>query len=258
MTLQEQISQLIDKPDMAIDSQWLKELATEYPYFTLPSSIMLQHQGSSLDNAQRNSLITQIAINAADKDTLMRLLDIEAADWANFYPEENKTPQVDTTTAIDKFIDTYGNPDPREEEILTRLIFNPTPDYAQILAEEEERSVPKQNEATGDSQDAKINAFIIKSREQHGHFPSAIEEPQPEPQVIADDSTVSSPEATDDSLLSESLAKIYIKQRRYSKAYEIIYNLSLNFPEKSIYFADQLRFLQKLIKIENHNKTTIN
>ena len=59
---------------------------------------------------------------------------------------------------------------------------------------------------------------------------------------------VQSPEATpDDSMLSESLAKIYIKQHKYSKAYEIIRNLSLNFPEKSIYFADQLRFLQKLI-----------
>ena len=52
-------------------------------------------------------------------------------------------------------------------------------------------------------------------------------------------------------MLSESLAKIYIKRRRYEKAYEIIHTLSLNFPEKSIYFADQLRFLKKLILNNN-------
>ena len=59
--------------------------------------------------------------------------------------------------------------------------------------------------------------------------------------------SIQPPVQQDESLLSESLAKIYIKQRRYSKAFEIISNLSLKYPEKSIYFADQLRFLQKLI-----------
>ena len=54
-------------------------------------------------------------------------------------------------------------------------------------------------------------------------------------------------ESTDEAFLTESLAKIYIKQRRYSKALEIIKKLSLKYPEKNIYFADQIRFLEKLI-----------
>jgi len=62
---------------------------------------------------------------------------------------------------------------------------------------------------------------------------------------------VSAPAAAS-STLSESLAKIYIKQRRYAKAYEIISDLSLKFPEKSVYFADQLRFLQKLMINQSH------
>jgi len=56
--------------------------------------------------------------------------------------------------------------------------------------------------------------------------------------------------AADDSLLSESLARIFIKQGRYERAYEIISNLSLNYPKKSIYFADQLRYLRKLMLIQ--------
>ncbi len=54
-------------------------------------------------------------------------------------------------------------------------------------------------------------------------------------------------ETASDTSLSESLAKIYIRRRRYDKAFEIIHGLSLNNPKKSVYFADQLRFLRKLM-----------
>ncbi|MDR0833480.1 MAG: hypothetical protein LBN93_04745 [Candidatus Symbiothrix sp.] len=50
-----------------------------------------------------------------------------------------------------------------------------------------------------------------------------------------------------ESFFSETLAKIYIKQKKYDKALEIIYKLNLHYPEKSRYFADQMRFLEKLI-----------
>ena len=51
----------------------------------------------------------------------------------------------------------------------------------------------------------------------------------------------------DESYFTETLAKIYVKQQRYSKALEIIKKLSLKYPKKNAYFADQLRFLEKLI-----------
>ena len=55
------------------------------------------------------------------------------------------------------------------------------------------------------------------------------------------------PDDLDDSCFTETLAKIYIKQHRYDKALEIIKKLSLNYPKKNAYFADQIRFLEKLI-----------
>lgn len=51
-----------------------------------------------------------------------------------------------------------------------------------------------------------------------------------------------------------TLAKIYIKQQRYEKALEIIRKVNLNNPKKNSYFADQIRFLQKLIVNKNHEK----
>ena len=56
-------------------------------------------------------------------------------------------------------------------------------------------------------------------------------------------------EEPDDAFCTETLARIYLKQHRYVKALEIIHSLYLNFPNKSIYFADQIRYLEKLVRI---------
>ena len=53
---------------------------------------------------------------------------------------------------------------------------------------------------------------------------------------------------TEASFFTETLANIYIKQRKYHKALEIIKRLYLEFPNKNRYFADQIRFLEIIIK----------
>ena len=62
---------------------------------------------------------------------------------------------------------------------------------------------------------------------------------QEEPEKVDDD--------LDESYFTETLAKIYVKQQRYDKALEIIKKLNLKYPKKNTYFADQIRFLEKLI-----------
>ena len=54
-------------------------------------------------------------------------------------------------------------------------------------------------------------------------------------------------------ILTETLAGIYIKQGKFENAIKIIRQLSLKYPKKNRYFADQIRFLEKLI-INNKNK----
>jgi hypothetical protein len=68
-------------------------------------------------------------------------------------------------------------------------------------------------------------------------------EPQPEPEK--------SENGVESEYFTETLARIYIKQGRYSKALEIIQRLSLQIPKKNAYFADQIRFLEKLIVNSN-------
>ena len=57
-----------------------------------------------------------------------------------------------------------------------------------------------------------------------------------------------------DGYFTQTLAKIYIRQGRYDKALEIIKRLNLNYPKKNSYFADQIRFLEKLILNSKNNK----
>lgn len=50
---------------------------------------------------------------------------------------------------------------------------------------------------------------------------------------------------------TEAMAGIYIKQQKFSQALEIIRTLSADNPKKSVYFADQIRYLELLIKLNN-------
>lgn len=81
-------------------------------------------------------------------------------------------------------------------------------------------------------------------------------EPGHDDSPVGDDVQTADDEAEelDDSYFTETLARIYLKQRRYDKALEIIRSLYLNFPNKSIYFADQIRYLEKLVRINQKSE----
>ncbi len=51
-----------------------------------------------------------------------------------------------------------------------------------------------------------------------------------------------------DELMTETLAKVYLEQKKYKKAIQAFKILSLKYPEKSGFFADQIRAVKKLQK----------
>lgn len=92
-----------------------------------------------------------------------------------------------------------------------------------------------------------IDSFIEKSKEEGGIRIQIDNDRVPLPDTMITAENAGDEELDEDMFFTETLAKIYIKQKKYEKAYKIIKHLSLNYPKKNIYFADQLSFLEKLI-----------
>ena len=228
------------------DAEAIYQAFMTRPYFVAAGILLLDHWPESWPEERLTDVRHAVALASSARRTLWRAA--HGSEWSNFYPATG-TDVPSTVDVIDTFLNTYGTTSPEEEAQLERLIFNPTPDYAELLARQEQEELPDEaDDGDPDSNEARINAFI-RSRHPARHATEASSKPEEEtaPEQEVKKEPIRHPERTDDSLLSESLAKIFIKQGRYERAYEIISGLYLKFPKKSAYFADQLRFLQKLI-----------
>ncbi|MDE6544319.1 MAG: hypothetical protein K2K76_10190, partial [Muribaculaceae bacterium] len=198
------------------------------------------------------------AMPVQPSDALYRLAGLVQGEPDNepFYPPAKTQSTPTTTDTIDKFLSTYTSSDREEVAMIEKLIFNPVPDYASVLAEQESHSLPEPDEAPAGSADALINSFILKNHDKDAPRiePEATDvasRPLVVPPPVADGRPVTPPPPPrDDSTLRESLAIFYIKRKLYRQAYELIEHLNLIYPEKNIYFAPQLRFLAKLIANE--------
>ena len=226
--------------------QWIEEMTKRYPYFTLPLLLQAKQNGDK-------KTLEQLALLSPDRRDLAIVVGHTPESFANFYPEQAPSAQQGVEDVIDKFLETYSHGyNQKEIDALSSAIFNPTPDYADILAAQDN------GESVNDNEDSLITSFIQHSREKErealSREPVVAQHLQHEKVEEAAHDQVQNSTQNDSSLLSESLAKVYIARGKYLKALEIIESINLNFPEKSIYFADQIRFLRKLVL----NETTKN
>lgn len=232
----------------------LRNQLARYPYFQSLRLLYLKNL-YILHDINFGAELRKAVLYIADRRKLFHLIEGE-----RFAVETRKKdlpltevledePTVDRTLAlIDAFLSTAP------EEVTSQTSFDYSMDYTSYLLEE----TPVADEPAEAMPKLKghelIDNFIEKSESDAVVYLKPLRE---EERTMTASSTetnetgrtteTNTEEEEDDSCFTETLAKIYVKQQRYSKALEIIKKLSLKYPKKNAYFADQIRFLEKLI-----------
>ncbi|SEW20879.1 hypothetical protein SAMN04487850_2153 [Prevotella aff. ruminicola Tc2-24] len=249
----ERIVELIQHPER-LDRDTLYELRSLlalYPCWQTARLLMLQNL-YLLHDPSFDEELRRAAVYITDRRVLFDM--IEAAHY-RLRPAAHKPadtshrpsaaqPESRTLSLIDNFLDSIPQEENKEKKR------KPTPadaavDYVAYLLETEDDDKPEEvPQMRGQNL---IDTFIKSDK---GRFVLS-DEPTSSPRPSVEEENTS--DGVEEEYFTETLARIYIKQGRYSRALEIIQRLSLQFPKKNAYFADQIRFLEKLI-INNNNK----
>ena len=252
-----EIAELIAHPErMDRDTLYeLRSLLALYPYFQPARLLMLQNL-FLLHDATFDEELRRAAIYITDRSVLFQM--VEAGHYRLKTESREPEPQLPkeeqdsrTLSLIDDFLDSL----PHEEETEKKPRRKPTPadaavDYVAYLLESEGAEDEAQDPA--DVPQLKGQSLIDTFIEQDKGKIVLNENPTLKPELETEEPEEGKSE--EEGVYTETLARIYIKQGKYSKALEIIKRLSLVDSEKNAYFADQIRFLEKLIINSNNKK----
>lgn len=231
----------------------LRNLLALYPYHQ-PTRLLMLKNLYLLHDPSFDEELRRAAIYITDRKTIFDI--VEAAHYQLKRKEEpsaatSNNGEDRTIALIDTFLDSL--PEDHEEKPKPAGERKPTAadaaiDYVSYLMASESSEPEKEEEQPKMKGQSLIDDFINKEGgrmelKENPEYTPAIETPKSNTETEGDEG-----------YFTETLARIYIKQGRYSKALEIIKKLNLNYPKKSAYFADQIRFLKKLIINEKGKK----
>ncbi|MDR1455120.1 MAG: hypothetical protein LBJ01_05670 [Tannerella sp.] len=228
----------------------LKQMVDEFPYFHAVRMLYLKNL-AILGDVRLGKELKRMAVYIPDRMRLFML--IEDRESNKYRREERKPPagQANKTDDTLKFID----------KILSEEI-SPSPppppaaasDYVNWLEMNADDLPPDEGPGNRLKHQELIDAFIEGENRQHGSRLRHVDTRLNEEKEAGNENTVRQESfekaSLDDSYFTETLAHVYMSQKRYDKALEIIRALSLKYPEKNIYFADQIRYLEKIINIK--------
>jgi len=213
----------------------LKSLVEEYPYFQTIRMLYLKNMQVEKDLSFPMEL-RKMTLYASDRKKLYFWIEKDkfaSFNFDNLEKKEAATP-FNTFAFIDSFL-AYENITKEELSFEKNTESLVSTDYLSLLSEEDINNLthaqPLKHQKTIDDFIEKDKQSPIKIRLNEN-----------------DNGTSELPQLTGKTeFLGETLAKIYVKQKKYERALQIIQNLSLQYPEKSSYFATRIEELKNLI-----------
>ena len=208
-------------------------ISKEYPYFQLPyyyHAKSLKDQGSD----QYEKVLNKLALKTQDRSVLKKSMEVEFKPnnsneenipiiEANFHEIEEKTEEV------------FSNKTPEKKEINNLKL-----SFIEWIKFTEDKTISGEKKVLGDKKSplqdklSIINQFI----ENDPKISPVKQSENTFNQIKFDDYT--------DELMTETLAKVLVKQKKYKKAIRAYKILSLKYPEKNVLFATQIEKIKNL------------
>lgn len=245
----------------------LRSLVALYPYYQ-PARLLMLRNLYLLHDPTFDEELRRAAVYITDRRVIFNL--VEAAHYKLKRPTTKVREGNRTVTLIDSFLSSIpaeqeenNNDNELKDKKKTKrkpTAADATVDYVSYLLatdfEDEddsqdediavaENNPSKTNKETNPSTPMNGMQLIDKFINDDGGKLTLKDNPEFVPQL--EDTNSEGEKVQEEEYFTETLAGIYIKQGKYSKALEIIKRLNLNYPKKNVYFADQMRFLEKLI-----------
>ncbi|MBR3883195.1 MAG: tetratricopeptide repeat protein [Bacteroidaceae bacterium] len=211
----------------------LRMLVGKYPYFDVARLLMLKNL-YLLHDIEFGKELRKAALYLKNRWALFEIIE----GYGVLPAEENVTTDISidrTMTLIDAFLDTL----PHETLSLDAEGAAAIDYMSAYMKNEENTNVSPIPELRGQML---IDRFLSSDNEK---ITLQLHADNESDEVLASQEDDDLPET---SFFTETLANIYIKQKKYDKALEIIKRLCLEYPNKNRYFADQIRFLEKIVK----------
>ncbi len=233
----------------------LRNLVARYPYFQSIRLLYLKNL-YLLHDINFGTELRKAVLYIADRRNLFHLIEGDRFILSKTNTQvtsENSLidePTIDRTlTLIDAFLSTAT------DDVASQTSLDYTMDYTTYLLEDSPISSSETEDMPKLHGHELIDGFLERSESEPVMKLQSIKNedrlPVSSHEINSSEDAINESEADgeeeDESCFTETLAKIYVKQQRYSKALEIIKKLSLKYPKKNAYFADQIRFLEKLI-----------
>ena len=243
-----ELYQLMNCPENLSDKTLpeLKQIVADFPYFHVARMLYLKNL-AVLDDICLQVELKKMAIHIPDRMKLFMLLEGKQ----QIKQPHKKTPVVheNSIKKESKFdlVESYLSASTTSDTVEQSLVFEAPAagDYMQWMLNDDSKA---SESVTKLKHQDLIDSFI--KNENEGIGKQIKFDPSGEDGLDTENESSAlelEKDSLDSSYFTETLAYVYIKQKRYDKALEIIKNLSLKYPEKNIYFADQIRFLEKLI-----------
>ena len=211
----------------------LRRLVDKYPYYQTARLLLLRN----LFNTKNPMFQQELRRSAVLLNNRKVLFDMIEGTKYHIVPQQLSSNSLSwegdkdrTLSLIDDFLENMPS-EPEKRPTKGNIPADVTTDYMAYLMQEEAEANDSNN----------IIETTIPRR--------------PQRITLEEKDVIEVPEddVQEEEFFTETLAQIYIKQQKFERALEIIRALSAEKKKKNSYFADQIRFLDKLIE-KNKNK----